>query len=183
MIATPPWRGSSTWWEGWRTRTRDRARQNPLLPFSLRTRKLTLWPPKLPEPHLLVLASLVCTSAIPFAREVTLGRGWLGPTPPPPLPLLLSGKKLRRRLGSSCALAGWQITKMRRMRTQENKSSEHAWSARTGRMRGSGEDEGKLPFRERGRDRIMICKIFSPIAISFVFANVDHLRPRSLFSL
>ena len=35
-------------------------------------------------------------------------------------PLLLSGKKLRRRLGSSCALAGWQITKMRRMRRLEN---------------------------------------------------------------
>ena len=62
---------------------------------------------------------------------------------------------------------------MRRMRTQENKSSEHAWSARTARMRRPGEDEGKLPFRERGRDRIMICKIFSPIAMSFVFANID----------
>ena len=43
-ITTLMWQGVSSWWEGWGKRTRDRVRHNPLLTFSLRTRKLTLWP-------------------------------------------------------------------------------------------------------------------------------------------
>ena len=43
------------------------------------------------------------------------------------------------------------------------------------RMRRSGEDEGKLPFREGGRERIMICKIFGKVERSFVIGSLLNM--------
>ena len=57
-------------------------------------------PPKLPKTPLLVLASLVCTSALPFAREVKLRMTRL-PSPPPPTAAVVGQKTASQAVGAA----------------------------------------------------------------------------------